>query len=99
MEVIISAYVETIRDRLMDADGMAEHARLAPHSARSQRGEASSSGSARRAGDGRRGHFQFDDAGAARRWYCSAQYQKLLPYRLRGAEHRVVLVDGIPAAG
>jgi len=38
---------------------------------------------------------EFPDAEAARRWYRSPEYQKALPLRLRSAEGRIFLIEGV----
>ncbi len=38
---------------------------------------------------------EFPDAEAARRWYRSEEYQKVLPIRLASAQGRVFLIDGL----
>jgi len=37
----------------------------------------------------------FDDTAAAERFYNSAEYQKILPLRLRGASGSVVVIEGV----
>jgi len=39
--------------------------------------------------------IEFPDAAAARRWYQSPEYQAVLPIRLRSAQGRVFLVEGM----
>lgn len=39
--------------------------------------------------------IEFPDAAAARRWYRSPEYQAALPIRLRSAEGRVFLIEGM----
>ena len=41
--------------------------------------------------------LEFPDMTAARRWYQSPAYRNALPHRLRGADYRVLLVDGVPS--
>jgi uncharacterized protein (DUF1330 family) len=39
--------------------------------------------------------IEFSDAEAARRWYRSPEYQAVLPIRLRSAQGRVFLIEGV----
>ncbi|HCE5828588.1 TPA: DUF1330 domain-containing protein [Pseudomonas aeruginosa] len=39
--------------------------------------------------------MHFPDLEAARAWYHSPEYQRVLQHRLKGAEYRVTLVEGI----
>ena len=39
--------------------------------------------------------LEFADTGAAKRWYQSAEYQKILPIRLANSTGRVFLVEGV----
>ncbi len=39
--------------------------------------------------------LEFPDMAAARNWYRSSAYQDALQHRLRGAEYRVILTEGI----
>lgn len=41
--------------------------------------------------------LEFPDAAAAKAWYTSPGYQEALQHRLKGAEYRVILVDGFTA--
>jgi len=41
--------------------------------------------------------LQFPDMDTARRWYDSADYQSIIPYRAGAAHTDLVLVDGLPA--
>lgn len=41
--------------------------------------------------------IEFPDRAAAEAWYASPEYQRILPIRLRNAESRLVVVDGVPA--
>ncbi len=38
----------------------------------------------------------FDDMAAAHAWYYSPAYQEARKHRLRGADYRVILTDGVP---
>ncbi len=40
----------------------------------------------------------FEDMRAARAWYDSPAYQAAKAHRLKGAQYRVVLADGVPRA-
>lgn len=39
--------------------------------------------------------LRFDSLAAARAWYDSPAYQEALAHRLKGAEYRVILVEGV----
>jgi uncharacterized protein (DUF1330 family) len=39
--------------------------------------------------------LEFPDTAAAKRWYNSPEYQKILPNRLANSTSRVILVEGI----
>jgi uncharacterized protein (DUF1330 family) len=39
--------------------------------------------------------IEFADAAAAKRWYNSPEYQKILPIRLAQAHSRAILVEGV----
>ena len=95
----MSAYVVMIRDRMSDPEAMATYSELAR--------EARSEGPPKplafygpsETWEGAEADgvviLEFPDMTAARRWYQSSAYQKALPHRLRGAEYRVLLVDGV----
>jgi uncharacterized protein (DUF1330 family) len=38
---------------------------------------------------------EFEDAAAAKRWYNSPEYQRILPIRLANAKARVFIVEGL----
>lgn len=95
----MTAYVIMIRDRMIDADAMATYAALA----RRARGESSPKPLAfygeTQSLEGLEADgaviLEFPDMDAARAWYHSSAYQEALPHRLRGADYRVLLVDGV----
>jgi uncharacterized protein (DUF1330 family) len=39
--------------------------------------------------------LQFEDTAAARAWYDSPAYQEALQHRLKGADYRVIIVEGV----
>ena len=39
--------------------------------------------------------LQFPDMAAARAWYSSPAYQEAMQHRLKGADYRVILADGL----
>lgn len=41
--------------------------------------------------------LHFPSMAAAREWYASAAYQSALPHRLKGAESRAFLIEGVEA--
>lgn len=99
----MSAYVVMIRDRMVDADAMAEYARLAPKAREETPAKPLAFYGALEVLEGPAADgvviLAFDDMAAARRWYGSAAYQEALPHRLRGADYRVLLVDGVATTG
>jgi uncharacterized protein (DUF1330 family) len=40
--------------------------------------------------------LEFPDLATARRWYDSAAYQAILPYRIESAKTDLLLVEGLP---
>ncbi|TDR79963.1 DUF1330 domain-containing protein [Paludibacterium purpuratum] len=42
--------------------------------------------------------LRFPDMAAARAWYHSPAYQDALTHRLKGADYRVLLIEGVDAA-
>ncbi len=42
--------------------------------------------------------LEFPTMDAARAWYNSAAYQAAKAHRVRGAEYRVILTEGVPAS-
>lgn len=40
--------------------------------------------------------LEFDTAAEAREWYNSPGYQAALPHRQKGADYRVIIVEGLP---
>lgn len=43
--------------------------------------------------------LEFPDVAAARAWYDSPAYQAAIPLRLKSADYRSVIVEGLPARG
>lgn len=95
----MTAYIVMIRDRLIDADAMAEYARLAPKARKTNPAKLLAFYGTLEVLEGPETDgvvvLEFDDMAAARRWYGSSAYQEALPHRLRGADYRVLLVDGV----
>lgn len=98
----MTAYVVMIRDRLVDAGAMAEYARLAPRAREQTPAKPLAFYGALEVLEGPDADgvviLAFDDMAAAHRWYGSDAYQEALPHRLRGAEYRVLLVNGVSEA-
>lgn len=95
----MTAYVIMIRDRMIDADEMAIYAGLA----RAARGDNPPRPLAfygpHEALEGAEADgvviLEFDDMAAARAWHGSPAYQAAMQHRQRGADYRVLLVDGV----
>lgn len=98
----MTAYVIMIRDRMIDPEEMATYAGLA----RQARGDNPPRQLAfygpHEALEGAEADgiviLEFDDMDAARKWHGSPAYQKAMEHRQRGADYRVLLVDGVKPA-
>ncbi|MCH9783509.1 MAG: DUF1330 domain-containing protein [Gammaproteobacteria bacterium] len=94
----MSAYVVMIRERVTDPAEMEAYGRLAP---RAREGHDISPLAFYGAIDALEGAgaegvaiLRFPTLEEARRWYHSPAYQTALPHRQRGADYRVLLVEG-----
>lgn len=100
----MSAYVVMIREHVTDTAELDAYARLAPAA---RAGHAITSLAFYGSVDVLEGDplagvviHQFPSMAAARAWYDSPAYQAALEHRLRGAQYRVFIVDGVaPAEG
>lgn len=96
----MSAYVLMIRERITDAAELDAYKQLAP----AARGDHAINPLAFYGNvDLLEGEpvdgvviLEFPSMAAARAWYDSPAYQTALAHRLRGAEYRVLIVDGVP---
>ena len=95
----MAAYVVMIRDRMIDPKEMETYAGLA----RKARGDSPPKPlafyGAHEVFEGPAADgvvlLEFPDAAAAKAWYTSPGYQEALQHRLKGAEYRVILVEGL----
>ncbi|MHC1478695.1 DUF1330 domain-containing protein [Frateuria aurantia] len=100
----MSAYVVMIRDRIVDPAEMQAYATLAPLAREGHELEALAFYGRLEVVEGAAADgvviIRFPSMQEARRWYRSPAYQAALPHRLRGAEYRVLLVEGtdVPVA-
>lgn len=97
----MSAYVIFIREKMIDAEEFAQYAQKAPLARAGHditrvafygqmevlEGPPTDAAAI----------LRFTDMAAARAWYTSPAYQEALPHRLKGAEYRVLLVEGSDA--
>ena len=95
----MSAYLVFIRDKLKDAGEIATYGPLARASMEGHSIEKLVAYGELEVleGDPAEGVviFKFADMAAARAWFFSPEYQKSIEYRMRGAEYRVLLADGV----
>ena len=93
------AYVIMIRERITDPAEMAIYKELAPK-ARTADLKAVAFYGATEALEGEPADgivvLQFPDMDAARAWHGSAAYQEAMAHRQKGADYRVLLVEGVP---
>jgi len=95
----MSAYVIMIRERINDPDSMAAYSKLAQLARTEGPPTPLAFYGPKETWEGPEADgiviLQFADMAAARQWYNSPAYQAALPHRLRGADYRVLLVDGV----
>ncbi len=91
------AYIIMIRDRMNDADEFATYHKLAP-AARVEGQKLLAFYGRHEVIEGEPADgaaiLEFPDMATARAWYDSPAYQTALPHRLKGADFRVILVEG-----
>jgi uncharacterized protein (DUF1330 family) len=97
-ETTMSAYAIMIRERMKDAAAFAEYGKLAP-AARVEGLKALAFYGKHEVveGEGAEGVviLEFPDMASAKGWYNSPAYQAALVERLKGADYRVIFVEGI----
>jgi uncharacterized protein (DUF1330 family) len=95
----MSAFVVFVRDRIMDPDEFKTYAEMAPLAREGhEMSPLAFYGSVKTLeGDPVDGAVivEFPTMAAAQAWYDSPLYQEALPHRLRGAEYRVFIVEGV----
>lgn len=95
----MAAYLIFIRNKLKDADEIAAYGQLARASMEGHSMERVVAYGELEVleGDPAEGViiFKFADMAAARTWFFSPEYQKSIEYRMRGADYRVLLANGI----
>lgn len=95
----MSAYIMFVRDATLDAEELATYSKMAAEA----RGDHPLTALAHYGdfevleGQASEGVvlLKFPDMAAARAWYHSPAYQAAKVHRLKGAEYRVILVDGV----
>ena len=95
----MTAYVIFIRDSIKDAEAMAEYGKLAAAARGDHKITPLAFYGPTETLEGPKVDgvvlLSFPTMDEAKAWYNSADYQKALPHRLRGAEYRVVLAEGL----
>jgi uncharacterized protein (DUF1330 family) len=93
------AYVVMIRDRMIDADEFETYRQLAPKARGAHNIVPLAFYGPQQVLEGPAAEgtvvLKFDSIAAARAWYDSPAYQEALAHRLKGAEYRVILVEGV----
>jgi uncharacterized protein (DUF1330 family) len=95
----MTAYVIFIRDSIKDAEAMAEYSRLAVGARADHKMTPLAFYGPLETLEGPKADgvviIGFPSMEEARAWYDSPAYQEALPHRLRGAEYRVILAQGL----
>ena len=95
----MSAYAVMIRDRMIDADEFATYGKMAREGRGDNPPKPLAFYGAHEVVEGPPAEgvviLEFADMAAAKAWYHSEGYQKALPHRLKGAEYRVIFVEGV----
>ncbi|GGC58960.1 DUF1330 domain-containing protein [Chelatococcus reniformis] len=94
----MSAYAIFIRDRMIDPDEMTTYSELARKARGDNPPKLLALYGAHETLEGLAADgvvlLEFPDMAAAKAWYNSPAYQEALKHRKRGADYRVVLVEG-----
>jgi len=94
----MSAYAIMIRDRMKDAEAFATYAKLAP-AARVEGLKALAFYGPHEVVEGEAADgvviLEFPDMAGAKAWYDSPAYQAAKAHRLKGADFRVIFVEGL----
>lgn len=97
----MSAYVVFVRDRITDPEEFKTYGQKAPLAREGHEMKALAFYGAVRTLEGPNVDgsviVEFPTMEAAQSWYDSPLYQEALPHRLRSAEYRVFIVEGVPA--
>jgi len=95
------AYVVFVRDRITDPEEFKTYGELARAAGEGHEKKALAFYGTVRTLEGPRVDgsvvIEFPDMTAAQAWYDSPLYQEALQHRLKGAEYRVFIVDGVSA--
>lgn len=96
----MSAYAVLVRDRITDPDALAQYQHDAPAAraghAMTPRAFYGTVETLEGAAVDGAVILEFPSMAEARAWYDSPLYQAALVHRLKGAEYRVFLVEGVP---
>ncbi|HEY2660409.1 MAG TPA: DUF1330 domain-containing protein [Caulobacteraceae bacterium] len=97
----MSAYVIFIRDKIIDPDEMATYAALAREARGQHKLRPLVFYGDKEALEGPEVDgvvvVEFETMDAAKAWYNSPAYQEAKAHRLKGAQYRVILADGLPS--
>ena len=97
----MSAYVIFIRDRITNPEEMATYGALAGKARGDHKIKPLAFYGDKEALEGPEVDgvvlIEFESMDAARAWYHSPAYQEAKAHRLKGADYRVVLADGLPS--
>jgi uncharacterized protein (DUF1330 family) len=97
----MSAYVVFVRDRITNPEEFATYGKLAPlaREGHDMKALAFYGNAKTLEGPAVDGSVivEFPTMAAAQAWYDSPLYQAALDHRLKGAEYRVFIVEGVPA--
>ncbi|WP_235276347.1 DUF1330 domain-containing protein [Methylotenera sp. N17] len=98
---MMSAYVVMIRERTLDQDEMVLYAQLAKSAREGHQVTPLARYGAMEVLEGSPAEgcliHEFPTIKDAQNWYHSAKYQEALKHRLKGAEYRVLIVEGLEA--
>ncbi|MDQ0466088.1 uncharacterized protein (DUF1330 family) [Caulobacter ginsengisoli] len=93
------AYVVMIRERMTDPDEFEQYRQLAPKARGPHNIVPLAFYGAQQVLEGPPAEgtvvLKFDSVDAARAWYDSPAYQEALVHRLKGADYRVIIVEGV----
>lgn len=97
----MSAYVVFVRDRITDPEEFATYGKMAPLAREGHEMKALAFYGQIKSleGDAVDGSviIEFPTMAAAQAWYDSPLYQEALQHRLKGAEYRIFIVEGVPS--
>ena len=97
----MSAYVVFVRDRITDPEEFATYGKMAPLAREGHDMKALAFYGSVKTLEGNPVDgsviIEFPTMAAAQAWYDSPLYQDALQHRLKGAEYRVFIIDGVSA--